>query len=151
MPVCVPLGWLRGSCLEEVWVELGHVGAIFPCTSTRPLVCGGAGFGKRRGGGWISVQHSEELDHLEFEPSLPMLSPFEEHKRAKLCAGGWGTLWARVARRGLVGRAGTSQPRVPEPLFASRPAPANIKGSWTEKSHGFIRAGVGRGSCGGRF
>lgn len=65
-------------------MELGHVGAIFPCTSTRLLVCGGVGFGKRRGGGWISVQNSEDLDHLEFEPSLPMLSPFEEHKRAKL-------------------------------------------------------------------
>ena len=67
-------------------MELGHVGAIFPCMSMRPLVWGGVVFGKRRGDGWISVQNSEELDHLTFEPSLPMLGPFEEHKRAKfLC------------------------------------------------------------------
>lgn len=69
-PVCAPLakGRRKGSCLERVWLKLGHRGELFPCMYMRPLVVwNGAVFVKRRRGGCISIENSKEYDHSTTE------------------------------------------------------------------------------------
>ena len=39
--VCTPgQRWWRGSCLERMWLKLGHGGELFPCMYMRPLLFG---------------------------------------------------------------------------------------------------------------
>ena len=45
--LCVSLDWLGGSCLEGLWVELGHVRGMLGYICVRPLAWDGAVFGKK--------------------------------------------------------------------------------------------------------
>ena len=65
MPLCGPVGWLGGSCLEGLWVELGHVRGICPCIWVRPLAWDGAVFGKK--GSWLYFLDLREVGHSKLE------------------------------------------------------------------------------------